>query len=111
VGTNYQFREVGEYKWVKTSWSFDEVLISTMSVIEHQGSEWAVRYFDLALDTFDRKMSMKSRGLPLFMAFGERPMAFQPHVVRQENYHHARQLMLNLLALERMIGREESKTG
>jgi mannose/cellobiose epimerase-like protein (N-acyl-D-glucosamine 2-epimerase family) len=111
VGTNYQFREVGEYKWVKTSWSFDEVLISTMSVIEHQGSEWAVRYFDLARDTFERKMSLKSRGLPLFMAFGERQMAFQPHVVRQENYHHARQLMLNLLALDRMIGREDSKTG
>ena len=36
VGTNYQFREVGEYKWNKTSWSFDEVLISTMNVIEHQ---------------------------------------------------------------------------
>ncbi|MGA2987974.1 MAG: AGE family epimerase/isomerase [Terriglobia bacterium] len=113
VGTNYQFREVGEYKWVKTSWSFDEVLISTMNVIEHQGSEWAVRYFDLAQDTFDKKMSLHAHGLPLFMGFAERPMAFQPHVVRQENYHHARQLMLNLLALDRMIKREESmgKTG
>ena len=108
VGTNYQFREVGEYKWVKTSWSFDEVLISTMNVIEHKGSEWAVRYFNLAQDTFDKKMSLKSRGLPLFTGFAERQMAFQPHVVRQENYHHARQLMLNLLALDRMIKREES---
>jgi N-acylglucosamine 2-epimerase len=108
VGTNYQFREVGEYKWVKTSWSFDEVLISTMCVIEHKGSEWAARYFDLAYDTFDNKMSLKSHGLPLFTGFAERQMAFQPHVVRQENYHHARQLMLNLLALDRMIKREES---
>jgi mannose/cellobiose epimerase-like protein (N-acyl-D-glucosamine 2-epimerase family) len=108
VGTNYHFREVGEYKWVKTSWSFDEVLISTMNVIEHQGSEWAVRYFDLAHDTFYKKMSLRPRGLPLFMGFAEREMAFQPHVVRQENYHHARQLMLNLLALDRMIKREES---
>jgi len=108
VGTNYQFREVGEYKWNKTSWSFDEVLISSMNVIEHRGSEWAVRYFNLAHDTFYRKMSLKSRGLPLFMAFTEREMAFQPHVVRQENYHHARQLMLNLLALDRMIKHQES---
>ena len=105
VGTNYQFREVGEYKWNKTSWSFDEVLISTMNVIEHRGSEWAVRYFDWAHDTFYKKMSLQSRGMPLFMAFAEREMTFQPHVVRQENYHHARQLMLNLLALERLIAR------
>ena len=108
VGTNYHFREVGEYKWVKTSWSFDEVLISTMNVIEHQRSAWAVRYFNLAHDTFYKKMSLGPRGLPLFMAFAEREMIFQPHVVRQENYHHARQLMLNLLALDRMIKREES---
>jgi mannose/cellobiose epimerase-like protein (N-acyl-D-glucosamine 2-epimerase family) len=110
VGTNYQFREVGEYKWVKTSWAFDEVLISTMSVIENRGSEWAVRYFNHAWDTFDKKMSLKAHGLPLFNAFAEREMAFQPHVVRQENYHHARQLMLNLLALDRMIKREASAT-
>ena len=103
VGTNYAFREVGEYKWVKTSWAFDEVLISTMSVIEHHGSEWAARYFSHAKETFDKKMSLQSHGLPLFNAFAEREMAFQPHVVRQENYHHARQMMLNILALDRMI--------
>jgi hypothetical protein len=32
-------------------------------------------------------------------------MEFTPHVVRQENYHHARRLMFNLLALDRMIKR------
>jgi hypothetical protein len=53
-------------------------------------------------------MSLKSHRLPLFTGFAERQMAFQPHVVRQENYHHARQLMLNLLALDRMIKGEES---
>ncbi len=106
VGTNYQFREVGEYKWNKTSWAFDEVLISTMNVIENRGSDWAVRYFDLAHETFYKKMSLKPHGLPLFMAFAEREMAFQPHAVRQENYHHARQLMLNLMALDRMMKRE-----
>ena len=108
VGTNYQFREVGEYKWNKTSWSFDEVLISTMNVIENLRSEWAIRYFDLAHETFYKKMSLKSRGLPVFTAFAEREMAFEPHVTRQENYHHARHMMLNLLALDRMIEREKS---
>ena len=108
VGTNYAFREVGEYKWVKTSWSFDEVLISTLNVFEHKRNEWAARYFNSAYDTFDKKMSLKSHGLPLFNGFAEREMAFQPHVVRQENYHHARQMMLNLLALDRMIKGAES---
>jgi len=109
VGTTYQFRETGEYKWNKTSWSFDEVLIATLNVIEQRGSAWAARYFDLAHDTFYKKMSLKAHGFPLFMAFAEREMAFQPHAVRQENYHHARQLMLNLMALDRMIKREDSK--
>jgi N-acylglucosamine 2-epimerase len=108
VGTNYRFREVGEYKWNKTSWSFDEVLNAAMKVIEHPGSDWAIRYFNLAHDTFYKRMSLKSRGLPLFMAFAEREMVFQPHAVRQENYHHARQLMLTLLALDRMIKREQA---
>lgn len=88
---------------MKTSWAFDEVMISTLNAIEQQASGWAVSYFDRAHHTFYEKMSLKSRGLPLFMGFAEREMAFQPHVVRQENYHHARQLMLNLLALDRMI--------
>ena len=108
VGTNYQFREVGEYKWVKTSWAFDEVLNGTLSVIENRGSEWASRYFELAQATFDKKMSLKSRGLPLFTCFAERDMEFTPHVVRQENYHHPRRLMLSLLALDRMIKRAAS---
>jgi mannose/cellobiose epimerase-like protein (N-acyl-D-glucosamine 2-epimerase family) len=108
VGTNFEFREVGEYKWVKSSWAFDEVLISTLNIIEHQGSEWAVRYFNLAQETFDKKMSLKQHGLPLFLVYADRRMTFQPHAVRQENYHRPRQYMLNLLSLERMTRRENN---
>lgn len=107
VGTNFEFREIGEYKWVKSSWAFDEVLLATLNIIEHEGSEWAVRYFNLAQDTFDKKMSLKPHGFPLFMVFADRRMTFQPHSVRQENYHRPRQYMLNLLALERMIKQAE----
>jgi N-acylglucosamine 2-epimerase len=107
VGTDFEFREVGEYKWIKSSWSFDEVLIATLNVIEHRGSEWAVRYFNLAQDSFDRKMSLKPHGFPLFMVFADRQMTFQPHAVRQENYHRPRQYMLNFLALSRMAKQPE----
>jgi mannose/cellobiose epimerase-like protein (N-acyl-D-glucosamine 2-epimerase family) len=105
VGTDLEFRAVGEYKWVKTSWSIDEVLLATLNITEHKGYEWAVHYFDLAQDTFDKKFSLKPHGLPLFQIFGDRRVTFQPHSGRQENYHHARQYMLNLLALDRMIGK------
>jgi hypothetical protein len=32
-------------------------------------------------------------------------MTLQPHVGRQDNYHPIRQLMLNILTLDRMIAR------
>ena len=104
VGTDLEFRAVGEYKWEKSSWSVDEVLIATLNIIERRGPEWAIRYFDLAQDAFDKKFSLRRHGFPLFQIFGDRRVTFQPHSVRQENYHHARQYMLNLLALDRMIG-------
>ncbi len=103
--TDLEFRPVGEYNWLKSSWSLDEVLIATMNIIEHRDFEWAVRYFGLAQDTFDKKFSLKRYRFPLFMIFTDRQMTFQPHSVRQENYHRPRQFMLNLLAIDRIIAR------
>jgi hypothetical protein len=37
------------------------------------------------------------------MLFADRRMTLEPHVSRQDNYHPLRQLMLNILTLDRMI--------
>jgi mannose/cellobiose epimerase-like protein (N-acyl-D-glucosamine 2-epimerase family) len=105
VGTELEFHATGEYKWVKTAWAVDEVLLATMNVIEHKRHEWAVTFFDRAHEMFEQKFSLQRRGYALFQIFGDRRVTFQPHSTRQENYHHARQIMLNLLAMDRMIGK------
>lgn len=110
VGTDMELRAVGEYKWMKSSWSLDETLLATLKIIEDSGEEWAVRYFNLAQETFDKKVSLKRHGFPLFLIFADRRFSFQPHSVRQENYHRPRQYMLNLLALDRMIKRQQQPT-
>jgi hypothetical protein len=53
----------------------------------------------------NEKFSQKKRSLPGYMLFADRKMTAQPHVARQDNYHPPRQLMLNILTLNRMIQR------
>jgi hypothetical protein len=56
----------------------------------------------MAQNVIDEKFSRKRFGQPGYMLFADRRMVQQPHVRRQDNYHPPRQLMLNLLTLERM---------
>jgi hypothetical protein len=52
----------------------------------------------------NEKFWQKDRGYPAgHMLYADRRMTFQPHVACHDNYHSPRQLMLNILALDRMI--------
>jgi hypothetical protein len=54
----------------------------------------------------NEKFWQKERGHPAAaMLFADRRLTFQPHVGRQDNYHPVRQLMLNILTLDRMLQR------
>lgn len=103
VGTDFAFRFVGEYNYMKTLWGMDEVLVGCLNVFEQTGAEWAARYFGMAYQVISEKFSQKKRNLPGYALFTDRHFTFQPHVARQDNYHPLRQLMLNLLTLDRMI--------
>jgi mannose/cellobiose epimerase-like protein (N-acyl-D-glucosamine 2-epimerase family) len=105
VGTDLVFRFTGEYHYMKTLWSLNEILVATLNVFEQTGAEWAARYFDLSQRLIDEKFSMKSRGQAGYGLFSNRRMEFPAHTARQDNYHPPRQLMLNLLTLDRMIAR------
>ena len=102
VGTDLEFRFVGEYHYMKSLWALNEILIATLNVFRRTGAEWAARFFGMAQKVIDEKFSRRRRGLPGYMLFGDRRMTPQPHVARQDNYHPLRQLMLNLLALQEM---------
>ncbi|MCW5982957.1 MAG: AGE family epimerase/isomerase [Bryobacteraceae bacterium] len=104
VGTDLSFKFVGEFHYMKTLWALTEVLVASLNVFERTRAEWAARFFGMAQDTIDEKFSRRRRGQPGFMLFAGRRMTQQPHVARQDNYHPPRQLMLNLLTLDRMLG-------
>jgi N-acylglucosamine 2-epimerase len=102
VGTNFAFRFVGEFNYMKTLWGMNEVLIATLRVFERTGAEWAARYFGMAHEVSEN-FQFKKRGLPGYVLFTDRRFTFEPHAARQDNYHPIRQLMLNILTLDRMI--------
>jgi len=103
VGTDYEFRFVGEYHYMKSMWSLTEVLVAALKVFERTGAAWAARFFDLAQESIDTQFSMKEEGLAGFVLFGDRQVTRPAHVARQDNYHPPRQLMLNLQSLDRML--------
>ncbi|NWG12424.1 MAG: AGE family epimerase/isomerase [Acidobacteria bacterium] len=103
VGTDLEFRFRGEYHYMKTLWSLNEILVACLNIFERTRAEWAARFFGMAQEVIDRRFSRRSYGQPGYMLFADRRMTPQAHVARQDNYHPPRQLMLNLLALDRML--------
>jgi hypothetical protein len=111
-GTDLELHFIGEYEYMKTLWGLNEVMIATLMVFERTGAQWAAWYFGLAHQLIKEKFSQKSRGYPAgYMLFVDRRMNPPAHVARQDNYHPPRQLMLNILALDRMLRTGELQRG
>lgn len=89
----------------KGLWTQAEVLVGALIVFEHLGAPWAGEMFAKTYDYVMHTYPLKKYGFPLWMEAGDRKMTFHKHTNRVENYHHPRHLMLNILALERMIRR------
>lgn len=91
------------WKVDKVLWLQEEVLIGTLFLAEHTGDSWAKNCFKETLDyvykNFDRP------GYAFWPAAGDRYMK-EHQKTRAEHYHHPRHLMLNLLALNRIIERK-----
>jgi len=103
VGTNFAFHFVGEYNYMKTLWGMNETLVGTLRVFERTRAEWAAQYFGMAHKTIADHFSLKKRGLPGYVLFTDRQFTVEAHASRQDNYHPIRQLMLNILTLDRML--------
>ena len=73
-------------------------------IFERTRAEWAARYFEMAFNIINEKFSQRNRGYPAgYILFTDRRITSPPHVGRQDNYHPLRQLMLNILTLDRMM--------
>ncbi|HWB98926.1 MAG TPA: AGE family epimerase/isomerase [Bryobacteraceae bacterium] len=102
VETGLEFRQKGEYHYMKSLWAVNEVQVATLPIYERTGAEWAARYFLLAQEAREQKFCLRSRGYPLYLLFSDRRFSFEPNTFRQDNYHLPRQLMFNIQVLERM---------
>ncbi len=102
AGMTVEFRERGEFNYVKSHWSVAEVLIATLMVYERRGAEWAERYFSRAKAVNDKKLSLRPHGYPLHLLFTDRVFTYQPHTMRKDNYHYLRALMHCLAILDRL---------
>jgi mannose/cellobiose epimerase-like protein (N-acyl-D-glucosamine 2-epimerase family) len=92
----------------KVLWAQEEVLIGSLLVYEHTGAAWAREMFERTLAYVEATYPLAKRGSPVWMYAGNRRVDFEEFLSRPkriENYHHPRHLMLNLLALERMIAK------
>jgi hypothetical protein len=66
----------------------------------------------MAFNMINQKFSQKARGYPAgYILFADRQVSPQPHAGRQDNYHPIRQLLLNIMTLDRMIQRGAAGAG
>jgi len=96
------------WKVDKVLWLQEEVLIGSMFIAEHTGEEWAKELFSETLE-YVRKNFVKPGNL-FWASAGDRFLKDYAKM-RAEHYHHPRHLMLNLLALKRMIKRNGKPSG
>jgi mannose/cellobiose epimerase-like protein (N-acyl-D-glucosamine 2-epimerase family) len=93
---------VDNNKWKvdKVLWLQEEVLIGTLFIAEHTGDLWAKQCFNETLEYVNR--NFRRPGFKFWLSGGDRKLV-EYNKVRAEHYHHPRHLMLNLLALNRII--------
>ena len=100
-------KNVDENAWTldKTLFPHQEALTGSICLIEQTGDPWAVDFYSDLYQYTRTKFSMESIESPLWQVSGDRQVTLNPKMTRAENYHQPRFLMLNLLAIERMIKR------
>lgn len=96
---------VDDFRWKtdKVLWLQEEVLIGALTLVEHTADPWAITCFEQT-DAYVSETFVRPEW-PFWIHAGDRTVTDHP-VNRVEHYHHPRHLMLNLLAVERMIGRD-----
>lgn len=101
------------WKVDKVGWLQQEGLIGALCLVEHAGDPWAKHFFAKLHAWVMEKFPLKKYGYPLWIDGADRKVTFVEGngTRRAENFHYPRYLMLNLLALERMIQRKGKPSG
>lgn len=109
-GYYHELTHVDKNIWTlnKLRWVHEEILIGAMILIEHTGDEWAINCY-AKTEAYIRKNYVRPE-YAFVIDSGDRKM--QKHTqVRAEHYHYPRQLMVGILAIDRIISRGEKPSG
>jgi len=87
----------------KALWAQQEVLIGALFALEHTGWKWARDQFVKTYNYVHDKWPLRKHGHALWDYGTDRKVTYVEHTNRIENYHHPRHLMLNLLAVNRLL--------
>lgn len=82
-----------------------EGLIGTIMLVEHTGSSWSKEWYAKIYAHIRDKYEIRKFGYSPWMRTGDRTDKEEYSYGRVGNYHYPQAIMLNLLALERMIAR------
>jgi mannose/cellobiose epimerase-like protein (N-acyl-D-glucosamine 2-epimerase family) len=90
----------------KTLFPHQEALIGSLLMIEETGDPWALDFYG-DLEAYTRNhFPLRSLNSPLWQLVGDRQVTPPSEMIRVENYHHPRFLMLSMQALQGMIERK-----
>jgi N-acylglucosamine 2-epimerase len=106
-GFFHNLQNVDENRWLlnKVLWVQEEVLIDALAILQRTGVEWSRELFSRTNDYVRSKYPLAAHGSPLWMYAADRQATFASFArmpKRIENYHYPRQLIMNLLRLQRM---------
>ena len=96
------------YELRKMQWLPEEILLGALTLIEHTGDEWALNTF-VETEAYLRKKFARPE-YAFSIDSGDRKLD-KYSLVRAEHYHYPRQLMVSLLALDRIIARGKKPSG
>ena len=102
--------DVSKHTWKvdKVLWLHEEILIGCLMLIEHTGDVWAQQCFERTFDFVREKFI--NPDYAFWIPGGDRRL-IDHQTGRAEHYHHPRHLMLNLMAINRMIERKGKTAG
>lgn len=92
----------------KVRWLQEEILIGALILIEHTADHWALNCF-AQTEAYIRKNYVRPE-YAFVIDSGDRKMEKHSQV-RAEHYHYPRQLMVSILAIDRIISRGEKPSG
>ncbi len=97
---------------LKVMWAHCEMLLATMMILENTGEIWAKEWYERGRNYCLRTMAKTTHGVwrQATDRLGKDKKRPGISIYRKDNFHQIRYLMMNLLAIERMIRKNESLT-